>query len=243
MELVDFELVLVVRCVFWFLFIGIIDSYGFMFVFQGGLEVVGGQVVFNIEVDCVELCVDGYWVYVCMVEDEIYVFICKELILLVGYVVLGFVMGIEQVDLLCFYFVKGNYFKLQGKVLFLMLIYLVLELGGLGVYLILDLQYQVWFGLDVEWVEDFDYCVDFVCGDNFYVVICSYWLDLLDDVLILDYFGICFKIVGKGEVVVDFCIDGFEVYGWDGFVVFYGIEFFGFIVFFVIVDEVVIWIG
>ncbi len=55
------------------------------------------------------------------------------------------------------------------------------------------------FGPDVEWIDAIDYAVDPKRAESFYVAIRTYWPDLPDGALQLDYAGIRPKIVRPGS--------------------------------------------
>lgn len=77
---------------------------------------------------------------------------------------------------------------------------------GFGIYVIFDFGGQLCFGFDVNYVDNFDYCVDeFFCFVFVQVILCyffgiDYWC------LVVGYVGIWFKFGGLGEFVVDFII-------------------------------------
>src|SRR5690606_5126766 len=125
---------------------------------------------------------------------------------------------------------KGNYFSASGKTPFSHLIYPVPEDGGLGVHLTLDLNGQMRFGPDVEWLgketspANLDYSVDPQRGDSFYAAIRSYWPELPDGALQATYSGIRPKLSGSGENAADFYISGSDEHGIAGLVNLFGIE-------------------
>ncbi|KAK1423700.1 hypothetical protein QVD17_19008 [Tagetes erecta] len=134
------------------------------------------------------------------------------------------------------YYARGCYFSLLNTKVpaFNHLIYPIPEDGGLGVHVTLDLDGQVKFGPDVEWlhhIDDtssilnkFDYTV---CADRakkFYPEIRKYYPSLKDDSLQPGYAGIRSKISGPGEGFADFIIQGEECHGIPGLVNLFGIE-------------------
>ncbi|XP_076947355.1 L-2-hydroxyglutarate dehydrogenase, mitochondrial-like [Bidens hawaiensis] len=144
--------------------------------------------------------------------------------------------GINPRVIPSYYYARGCYFSLSNTRVppFKHLIYPIPEDGGLGVHVTLDLDGQVKFGPDVEWlgpIDDvsslqnkFDYTV---CGDRakkFYPEIRKYYPLLKDDSLQPGYSGIRPKISGPGEGFADFIIQGEECHGIPGLVNLFGIE-------------------
>nr|XP_043607010.1 L-2-hydroxyglutarate dehydrogenase, mitochondrial [Erigeron canadensis] len=133
------------------------------------------------------------------------------------------------------YYARGCYFSLSNTVPpFKHLIYPIPEDGGLGVHVTLDLDGQVKFGPDVEWLNEiddissiqnkFDYTV---CADRakkFYPEIRKYYPSLKDGSLQPGYAGIRPKLSGPGEGFADFIIQGEEFHGIPGLVNLFGIE-------------------
>jgi L-2-hydroxyglutarate oxidase LhgO len=122
------------------------------------------------------------------------------------------------------YYAKGNYFTLTGRAPFSRLIYPVPVPGGLGTHVTIDMQGQVRFGPDVEWVDRIDYAVDARRGDGFYAAIRRYWPDLPDGALAPGYSGIRPKIVPPGAPAQDFVVQGPAAHGVPGLVNLFGIE-------------------
>ncbi|XP_076904267.1 L-2-hydroxyglutarate dehydrogenase, mitochondrial-like [Bidens hawaiensis] len=144
--------------------------------------------------------------------------------------------GINPRVIPSYYYARGCYFSLSNTRVppFKHLIYPIPEDGGLGVHVTLDLDGQVKFGPDVEWLDPiddvsslqnkFDYTV---CGDRvkkFYPEIRKYYPLLKDDSLQPGYSGIRPKISGPGEGFADFIIQGEECHGIPGLVNLFGIE-------------------
>ncbi|KAL8248956.1 hypothetical protein R6Q59_005824 [Mikania micrantha] len=134
------------------------------------------------------------------------------------------------------YYARGCYFSLLNTKVppFKHLIYPVPEDGGLGVHVTLDLDGQVKFGPDVEWlhhIDDissiqnmFDYTVSADRAKKFYPEIRKYYPLLKDDSLQPGYAGIRPKLAGPGEGFADFIIQGEESHGIPGLVNLFGIE-------------------
>lgn len=133
------------------------------------------------------------------------------------------------------YFARGCYFVLSNsKTPFHHLIYPIPEDGGLGVHVTLDLNGQVKFGPDVEWIDGiddfssflnmFDYSVPGERAKLFYPEIRNYYPGLKDGSLEPGYAGIRPKVSGPKQVPKDFIIQGEDIHGVPGLVNLFGIE-------------------
>ncbi|KAI9153111.1 hypothetical protein LWI28_006037 [Acer negundo] len=134
------------------------------------------------------------------------------------------------------YYARGCYFTLANTRVtpFKRLIYPIPEDGGLGVHVTLDLDGQVKFGPNVEWIDGvddissflnkFDYSVNASHAEMFYPEIRKYYPSLRDGSLEPGYSGIRPKLSGPGQSPVDFVIQGEETHGVPGLVNLFGIE-------------------
>ncbi|PKA63067.1 2-hydroxyglutarate dehydrogenase [Apostasia shenzhenica] len=133
------------------------------------------------------------------------------------------------------FYARGCYFMLSMmKAPFSRLIYPIPEDGGLGVHVTLDLNGQVKFGPDVEWIDGvddissflnrFDYSVKSDRSARFYPEIRKYFPKLSDGSLVPGYSGIRPKLSGQGQPPADFVIQGEEIHGISGLVNLFGIE-------------------
>lgn len=137
------------------------------------------------------------------------------------------------------YYARGSYFTLSNSDStrfppFKHLIYPLPEEGGLGVHVTLDLDGQLKFGPDVEWIHHvpdttsflnrFNYSVSADRAVCFYPEIRKYYPNLKDGSLLPGYSGIRPKLFGPGQPACDFVIQGDEVHGVSGLVNLYGIE-------------------
>ncbi|KAF5818794.1 putative L-2-hydroxyglutarate dehydrogenase [Helianthus annuus] len=135
-----------------------------------------------------------------------------------------------------YYYARGCYFSLLSSKVppFKHLIYPIPEDGGLGVHVTLDLDGQIKFGPDVEWLDPiddissiqnkFDYTVCADRAQKFYPEIRKYYPSLKDDSLQPGYAGIRPKVSGPGAGFADFIIQGEETHGIPGLVNLFGIE-------------------
>ncbi|XP_044468027.1 L-2-hydroxyglutarate dehydrogenase, mitochondrial isoform X2 [Mangifera indica] len=116
------------------------------------------------------------------------------------------------------YYARGCYFTLANTKAtpFKYLIYPIPEDGGLGVHVTLDLDGQVKFGPDVEWIDGiddiwsfmnkFDYSVNVNHVERFYPEIRKYYPKLSNGALEPGYAGIRPKLSGPGQPPADFVI-------------------------------------
>ncbi|CAN4109163.1 unnamed protein product [Withania somnifera] len=132
-------------------------------------------------------------------------------------------------------FARGCYFTLSNtKFPFKHLIYPIPEIGGLGVHVTLDLNGQVKFGPDVEWIKGiddipsflnmFDYSVHEDRANQFYPAIRKYYPDLKDGSLEPGHAGIRPKLSGPEEGASDFVVQGEDIHGISGLINLFGIE-------------------
>uniref|UniRef100_A0A7N0VHJ5 L-2-hydroxyglutarate dehydrogenase, mitochondrial n=1 Tax=Kalanchoe fedtschenkoi TaxID=63787 RepID=A0A7N0VHJ5_KALFE len=134
------------------------------------------------------------------------------------------------------YYARGCYFTLSNTKAppFRHLIYPIPEDGGLGVHVTLDLNGQVKFGPDVEWIDAVDDVSSFlnrfdysVCADRaekFYPEVRKYYPNLKDGSLEPGYSGIRPKLSPPKRSPVDFLIQGEDVHGVPGLLNLFGIE-------------------
>jgi L-2-hydroxyglutarate oxidase LhgO len=118
---------------------------------------------------------------------------------------------------------KGHYFSVHGRP-FRHLVYPLPAEAGLGIHATLQLDGEVRFGPDVEWVDEINYDVDSTRAQQFYPAIRSYWPDLPDGALQPAYTGIRPKISGPGEPAADFVVSGPSEHGCEGLINLFGIE-------------------
>ncbi|XP_004489631.1 L-2-hydroxyglutarate dehydrogenase, mitochondrial [Cicer arietinum] len=134
------------------------------------------------------------------------------------------------------YYARGCYFTLSNTKTtpFRRLIYPIPEVGGLGVHVTLDLNGQVKFGPDVQWIDGvddiesfqnkFDYSVHANRAEKFYPEIRKYYPNLKDGSLEPGYSGIRPKLSGPYQSPVDFVIQGEDIHGVHGLINLFGIE-------------------
>jgi L-2-hydroxyglutarate oxidase LhgO len=204
---------------------GIIDSHAYMLALQGEAENAGALFVFHAPVEGGRATEDGIELRVGGAEPmELR---CRLLVNSAGLHAVALaksIAGMPEALVPQAYYAKGNYFTLTGRAPFSRLIYPVPVPGGLGTHVTVDMQGQVRFGPDVEWVDRIDYAVDPRRGDSFYAAIRRYWPDLPDGALAPGYSGIRPKIVPPGAPAQDFVVQGPATHGVPGLVNLFGIE-------------------
>lgn len=196
---------------------GIIDSHAYMLSLQGDLEAAGGMVVFNTNVDRLELTIDGVTVHT------------AELILQTRLVINSAGLSAPVIASTCMsaptpYYARGRYYTYSGRSPFKRLVYPLPEPGGLGVHVTLDLAGQARFGPDVAWIDSVDYTFDDTARDQFAAAIRRYYPALDMARMQPGYTGVRPKITGPGMPAADFRIDGPADHGIGGLVNLFGIE-------------------
>jgi L-2-hydroxyglutarate oxidase LhgO len=126
-------------------------------------------------------------------------------------------------------FAKGNYFLAPGEHVFSRLVYPVPEDGGLGAHLTIDLDQNIKFGPDVEWLEtnnadEINYQVDPARRERFLQSVGQFWPAIHNRDMVEGYSGVRAKLSGPGEPDADFLIHGPQEHGAQGYVGLYGIE-------------------
>lgn len=218
---------------------GIIDSHSLMISLVADIEHHGGIVACQAPVENIQVVENGQLQLTVGGEDPMQLE-CRELINCTGLDAVAMARKIDQLSpkfIPAPRFAKGNYFRLQSRAPFNMLIYPAPVSGGLGVHLTLDHGGHARFGPDVEWLDlpdplqlgnpTFDYAVNPVRATDFYQAIRRYWPDLPDDSLLPDYSGIRPKIVADNSNKtndVDFIVSSPKEHGINGLVNLYGIE-------------------
>ncbi|MFZ4122916.1 MAG: NAD(P)/FAD-dependent oxidoreductase [Caulobacterales bacterium] len=210
---------------------GIMDSHALMLAYQGELEDLGGQVVFETPVvQITPLRGGGFSVRTGGAEPA--TLTCRYLVNSAGLMahdIASRTDGYDPALIPKLLLAKGSYFGFSGKTPFSRLIYPAPVDGGLGVHVTLDLQGRMRFGPDVEWLDHadparVDYQVDLRRADGFYAAIRRYWPGLPDGAITPDYAGCRPKLSGPGEPAADFRIDDAGVHGIEGLVHLFGIE-------------------
>jgi len=116
-------------------------------------------------------------------------------------------------------YVKGNYFKLEGKSPFKKLIYPLPTSYGLGIHSTINLSNQTIFGPDEEIVRSIDYSVNKNKKKDFIENIRQFWPEIINKTITEDYSGIRTKVRAN-----DFIIEEGSKNGVSGLINLYGIE-------------------
>jgi L-2-hydroxyglutarate oxidase LhgO len=209
---------------------GIIDSHGLMSALENDLTENGGTVVLETEVGKVSRNPNGLFEIEMTSGGETTKVTARNLVAAAG-------LGMAELGKLLpraaaytpprLYFAKGHYFVLRGRARFEHLVYPVPVDGGLGTHLTLDLDGNVRFGPDVQWVDHVDHSFDERDGVrvmDFEHSIRRYWPGLPESALSPGYTGIRPKLSGPGEPARDFEIHGARDHGIPHLVALYGIE-------------------
>lgn len=204
---------------------GIVDVHNLILAFQGDLENHGGMIAFNTPVIGGE--VNEHGIILHTGGESPMTLQAKTVINAAGLhapTLAGSLTHFPKNCVPALFYAKGNYFSLSGKAPFSNLIYPVPEAAGLGVHVTLDMEGQIRFGPDVEWVEALDYEVSPDRSKPFYEAIRRYWPDLKDGTLTPDYSGIRPKLQAPGDPAVDFVIQDKKTHGIPGLTNLFGIE-------------------
>jgi len=209
---------------------GIVDSQGLMQALAADLENSGGAIVLNTDVQSVVRRVNGIFEINTVSSGAPARITARNLIATagLGMATLGPLLPRETpYTPPTLQFARGHYFAYRGKSTFRHLIYPVPVEGGLGTHLTLDLQGNVRFGPDVQWIERIDYAFDDPHGARLAACerdIRRYWPGLPDHALSADYTGIRPKIAGRGAPPQDFAIHAEAQHGIPHLIALYGIE-------------------
>ncbi|VFQ92143.1 unnamed protein product [Cuscuta campestris] len=228
---------------------GIVDTHSLMLSLVGEAESHGTTFTFNTTV--IGGYIDGNQIHIHVSESKTLSDwngksqLCPELILIPRLVVNSSGLsatavakrfgGLDGRFIPNAHFARGCYFTLStSKNPFAHLIYPIPEVGGLGVHVTLDLNGQVKFGPDVEWIDGiddvsnflnmFDYSVREDRDQKFYPAIRKYYPGLKDGTLKPGYAGIRPKLSGPEEGFTDFIVQGEDIHGIPGLVNLFGIE-------------------
>ncbi|AGK57580.1 FAD dependent oxidoreductase [Hyphomicrobium denitrificans 1NES1] len=209
---------------------GIVDSHGLMQALATDLANHGGAIVLQTAVQSITLRTDGLFEIGMTSSSEPAKIMARNLIAAAGLGMAELGAHLPHAESYAsptLHFAKGHYFALRHKSAFRHLIYPVPVDGGLGTHLTLDLEGNVRFGPDVQWIERIDYAFDDPGGTRmaeFERSIRRYWPDLPANALSPSYTGIRPKISRQGQPAQDFAIHGPRQHGIPRLVALYGIE-------------------
>jgi L-2-hydroxyglutarate oxidase LhgO len=209
---------------------GIIDSHGLLRALETDIADRGGTIVLRTEVRKVTCRANGLFEIESISAGDVTKITARYVFAAAG-------LGMAEIGPMlprrdsyvppAIYFAKGHYFALRGKSQSRHLVYPVPAEGGLGIHLTLDLEGNVRFGPDVQWVDRVDHAFDDNDGlrlRGFEQSIRRYWPGLPDGALTPGYTGIRPKTSGGGEPAQDFTIHGPRDHGIPHLIALYGIE-------------------
>jgi L-2-hydroxyglutarate oxidase LhgO len=204
---------------------GIVDSHALMLAYRAELESHGGTVVLRAPVMGGEVTAQGHCVHVGGAEPMSLG--CKLLINCAGHgapPLAQALAGLPATARPRDYFRRGVYFSINGRP-FKRLIYPIhATTGGMDIHAVIDMEGNVRFGPDFEWVDRLDYTVDPGRATAFYSSIRTFWPGLSDGALVPAYAGVRPKITGPDEPPADFLIQGPADHGISNLVNLFGIE-------------------
>lgn len=195
---------------------GIIDSHAYMLALQADLEAAGGVIAFHTEL-VAAVPSDAAATELVTLRDgdgHEHRLRCRWLVNAAG-------LSAPQLARACApehaarlpaaHYAKGHYYTYSSRQPpFRHLVYPIAESAGLGVHVTLDLQGQVRFGPDVQWLAQPDYAFDFSRKAEFVRAIRQYFPGLDEDRLQPGYTGIRPKISPAGAPAADFLVLGPE---------------------------------
>lgn len=190
---------------------GIIDSHALMMALQADIERHAGQIVCNHRVEAIERQQDTWRLRVCDSQGVVTELTVPRVINAAGLSAPDLASRIQSgLDLSVpeSVLAKGSYFSYSGVLPVSHLLYPTPAEGGLGIHLTMDLQGQLRFGPDVEYLSDTrpDYQVSDARRPAFVQAIQTYLPDLDPLKLTPGYAGIRPKVRVDGEIADDFII-------------------------------------
>ena len=203
---------------------GIVDSHGLMYSFIADIEANNGIVVYNSPI--LSGNVNRQHFILNLEGNSAAEVKCNLLINAGGLnaIDIALRLGIDTSLLPKAYLAKGHYFALSGNSPFTHLVYPVANSAGLGIHATLDLNGQVKFGPDVEWIKHENYSVPPERSKVFADEISRYYPSIKKQDLQPSYAGIRPKITGPGKPAADFYIQGSAEHGIANLINLFGIE-------------------
>jgi L-2-hydroxyglutarate oxidase LhgO len=204
---------------------GIVDSHSLMMSYRQEIEDNGGSVILRSPVNGGAVTASGIEINVGGVEPM--TLRCRMLINAAGHgapTLARAIAGVPASTIPNSYFRRGVYFSVNAKP-FTRLIYPVHGSSGLlDIHAVVDMEGNVRFGPDSEWIDRLDYSVDPRRAEHFYPSIRTFWAGLPDGALQPAYAGVRPKINGPDVTATDFVIHGPSEHGIQGLVNLFGIE-------------------
>jgi len=193
---------------------GVFDTHQYLLALVADIEGAGGHVAYRTPFDGAEH--DGNLFHIRVGGDDSWRFSAPILVNSAGLAALDVaraISGVSDDAIPTYRFARGVYFRHAGRGPFSHLIYPAPVDGGLGVHATLDMEGNLRFGPDVEWLpadlaaDALDYTVAEGRAGLFVAAIRRYWPGLQADRLQPDFAGIRPKLSGPGEPAADFRID------------------------------------
>lgn len=206
---------------------GVFDTHQYLLALIADIEGAGGHIAYRTPLRGAKYNGSGFRVHVG--GGDSWTFSTPILVNSAGLAapdVARLVDGVVDTVIPTYRFARGVYFRHAGSGPFSHLIYPAPVDGGLGVHATLDMEGNLRFGPDVEWLPEgttaatLDYTVSVDRAEQFVAAIRRYWPGLAAERLQPDFAGIRPKLSGPGEPAADFRIDRPA----PGLVHLYGIE-------------------
>ena len=207
---------------------GIIDSHLFMESLITDINSNNGLLVSNTKVTSIERKNDTFEVSF-SIEGSTYSMNCDYLINSSGLGAQNTANSIKDYPkelIPKLHLCKGTYLSLSGIKPFKRLIYPVPpeRMEGLGIHSTIDLEGNVRFGPDTEYIKNENYIAEPGKINEFIQSISKYYPNFNHNKLHLDYCGVRPKLQGPDDGFIDFEIQNGADYGFDGLVNLFGIE-------------------
>lgn len=190
---------------------GILDSHAYMMALQADIERHGGQIVCNHRVESIERQHDNWLLRICDSEGQVSDIAVPLVVNAAGLGAADLARGIQPslaASLPEPVFAKGSYFTYSGRLPVSHLLYPTPADGGLGIHLTMDLDGQLRFGPDIEYLPDNrpNYRVTDASRPAFVRAIQTYLPELDPLKLSPGYAGIRPKVRVDGRIADDFII-------------------------------------
>ena len=207
---------------------GIIDSISFMSSLEGEIKDNQGMISYNSKVSKINFDGKLFSLEVLDENRNITTINCKTLINSAGLFASKVAHKIKELDKKYIpktFYAKGNYFGIAKDLGVRHLIYPIPEGFGLGIHLTLELDNNIKFGPDIEWVDNTNnYDVSNQRKDIFTNEIKKYLPSLDEKLLQPSYSGIRPIMNKKNKSMRDFIINTSEDHKIPGLINLYGIE-------------------
>ncbi len=222
-ELIDLESNLLAQKGLFIESTGIVDSHAFAISLEAEIESYGNHIVTSSRV------IDGKYhggKWILQIKGaSSYSLTSKLVINAAGFNSIDLAKKFGVLDLPKSIYVKGHYYKYNGKNPFSHLIYPVPEQQGLGIHTSTDMSNLLRFGPDAEIIDSPNYIFDNSQkrATAFIDSISKYFKDFNSELLVEDFCGVRVRL-GETHNTSDFSIKFPENHGYDGLINLAGIE-------------------